>query len=48
MVGNRFSQQKRAKEISRHQKQEEKLKRCQNKDQSKPEAPESEGDDERF
>jgi hypothetical protein len=39
---NRFSQQKRAKEIARQQKQEEKLKRRQNKDQPIDEAPEDE------
>jgi len=38
---NKFSQEKRAKEIARQKKQEEKLKRRQHKDQPKPEAPES-------
>ncbi len=46
MVRNRFNQEKRVKEIARQKKQEEKIKRRQNKDQSKPEAPESDSDDE--
>jgi hypothetical protein len=45
---NRFTFEKRAKEIARQQKQAEKLERRQNKDQSKPEAPESDPPDEQV
>ncbi|AEB09165.1 hypothetical protein [Desulfobacca acetoxidans] len=48
MVRNRFNQEKRAKEIARQKKQEEKLLRRQNRVQPKLESPESEVDDERM